>query len=109
MALKLTKNKPAEANVTTENKTKGQITSATTEPIDTSELSKGATLQTLTPWADIGFALSYTHNLGDYKSTRVEVSLSLPCPVDELEDGYAKAKEFVEGKLQPIVDELVSN
>ena len=109
MALKLNKPKPAEATVTTENKTKGEMTSSTSEGIDTSDLQPGAALATLKPVADIGFGLSYTHNLGDFKSTRVEISLSLPVPLDELEEGYAKAKEWVEAKLQPIVDELVSN
>ena len=66
-------------------------------------------VSTLEPYADVGFALSYTHNLGDFKSTRVEVSLKLPILLSELEEGYTKAKEWVEGKLQPIVDELVSN
>ena len=106
MALKLNKPKPAEATVTTENKTKGEVTSSTSEGIDTTELQPGAVLKAM---ADIGFGLSYTHNLGDFKSTRVEISLSLPVPLDELEEGYAKAKEWVEAKLQPIVDELVSN
>ena len=108
MALKLSKPKPAEATLTTENKTKGQLTSQTSEGIDTTEL-QGAGLATLKAMADIGFGLSYTHNLGDYKSTRVEISLSLPVPLDELEEGYAKAKEWVEGKLQPIVDDLVTS
>ena len=108
MALKLNKPKPAEATVTTENKTKGETTSANSEGIDTSEL-QGTALTALKPMCDIGFGLSYTHNLGDFKSTRVEISLSLPVPLDELEEGYAKAKEWVEAKLQPIVDELVSN
>ena len=108
MALKLNKPKPPEATVTTETKTKGETTSANSEGIDTSEL-QGTALTALKPMCDIGFGLSYTHNLGDFKSTRVEISLSLPVPLDELEDGYAKAKEWVEAKLQPIVDELVSN
>ena len=70
MALKLNKPKPAEATVTTENKTKGEVTSSTSEGIDTTEL-QGTALSTLKPVADIGFGLSYTHNLGDFKSTRV--------------------------------------
>jgi hypothetical protein len=109
MVLKLSKSKPAEATQTTENKTKGQMTSSVTENLDTAGLPGQTSLMSISPMADIHFGLSYTHNLGDFKSTRVEVGVTLPTPLDDLEASYGKAKAWVEEKMQPIVSELIES
>jgi hypothetical protein len=52
---------------------------------------------------------SYTHNLGNYNSTRIGVSLSVPCAADEIDEVY----EFVEGwcntKMQAAVSGLTGS
>lgn len=41
-----------------------------------------------------------TYNLGNYESMRLDVSVTLPCRVQDVEDTYTRASEFVAEKLQ---------
>lgn len=38
-----------------------------------------------------------THNLGDFSSLRIDVSVTLPCLVEEVEETYDRASELVAG------------
>ncbi|AUR96015.1 hypothetical protein NVP1215B_097 [Vibrio phage 1.215.B._10N.222.54.F7] len=57
------------------------------------------------PVANVGFNCRMTKNLGDFNSLQVGVSLHLPCYVNEIDETYNLAKEFVESKLNETLDE----
>lgn len=56
--------------------------------------------------ANVSYTLGFTYNIGNYESVRVGVSVTLPCYVEELEQAYRKAREFVEMKLAEIDKEI---
>lgn len=60
------------------------------------------------PWANVGFQRSYTHNLGDYKSTSVKVSLNLPCLLPEIDDVFKVANSWVDERVDTLVQEIMS-
>lgn len=47
-----------------------------------------------------------TVNLGNYQSARVDVMLSIPCYVEEIDEIYPKAKEWVDSRLAKEYKEL---
>ena len=67
---------------------------------------EGATLQPVKPMCEVGYNSSYTHNLGNFKSVKIGVSLSIQCPPDEINDVYDFTKSWVDERLQKEVDEL---
>lgn len=58
------------------------------------------------PMLNVGLNASHTKNLGDYNSARISVSLNMPCELHELENTYAFVKDWVNGKMIEINDEL---
>lgn len=95
--------KQAEATITTEHKHKGVQTGVeeTKEPVG--EVQTGPAGQ---PWCEITVHASFSKNLGDYNNTKVGVSLKMPCVPEEIEDAYTVTKEWVNGKLSEMMDEL---
>lgn len=61
---------------------------------------------TLEPLCEVGMEASYTHNLGNFQSARVQVSLKVPCLHKEIDSAYAYAKEWVDAKIGEMKDEL---
>ena len=103
MALKISSKKPGTATVTKEIKDKGTVVSEDQEQ----EQVEGVTAATsIEPMCEVGMEMSYTHNLGNYQSARVQVSLKVPCAHAEIDEAYDYAKSWVEGKLNTLVDEL---
>ncbi|UVN14086.1 hypothetical protein FBPa45_0084 [Pseudomonas phage vB_PaeS_FBPa45] len=49
--------------------------------------------------AFIRVGVGQTYNMGDFNSLRLEVSVTLPCQVDRLEDTYREASDFCNEKL----------
>lgn len=41
-----------------------------------------------------------TYNLGNFESMRLDVSVTLPCLIEDIEETYTRASEFVAEKLQ---------
>jgi hypothetical protein len=103
MALKLTK-KPATATVTKEAKSKGTTVSEETTQQEVPEFA----VETEKPeqLCEVGVDMSYTHNLGNYQSARVAVSLKVPCKHAEIDGVFDYAKGWVENKLESLVGEL---
>lgn len=48
---------------------------------------------------EVGLEASYTHNLGDYKSARVGVSLMIPCKHGEIDKVYDYAEKWVDKRM----------
>lgn len=55
---------------------------------------------------NVGVSGGFTYNLGDFNSTKIQVSLNIPCPHDEIDQAFEFAKEWVEERVQDYYDEL---
>jgi hypothetical protein len=49
--------------------------------------------------AFVRVAVGQTYNLTNFESLRLDVSVTLPCRVEDVEDTYLRASEFVAEKL----------
>ena len=49
---------------------------------------------------------SYTHNLGDYKSCRVGVQLSIPCRHAEINDTFTYSENWVNERLSGMMKDI---
>lgn len=60
--------------------------------------------------AKVCYSVGYTHNLGNYESVKVHVSLTMPCEpeAEAIEDAYIFCDDWVSKKLEAIKDELTS-
>ena len=58
------------------------------------------------PMAEVGAGVRMTVNLGNFESVQVEVSVTLPCYVEELTECYKAAKHFVDGHLNREVKDI---
>lgn len=58
--------------------------------------------------ATISVKAGATVNLGNYESARVDVMLTMPCYIEEIDDIYPKVKEWVDAKLAEEYQELKS-
>lgn len=105
MALKLTK-KAGIATMTKQMKDHGQVISDETQEEKVDTPANNAPSQD--PWCEVGVDMSYTHNLGNYQSAKVGVSLRLPAQVAEIDQVFDYAKEWVDTKLQGMIEELQS-
>lgn len=59
-----------------------------------------------TPPCNVGHSLTYTKNLGNYESLKVEVRISMPCKVEEIDQVFAIEKNWVDTKLAELVAEV---
>lgn len=110
MTLKLTK-KPAStptATVTTSIKGKGE-TVAENMKQESPDLELPANTNPAdTPWCQVGFSAGYTHNLGNYQSARVDVSLVIPCKHGEIDKVFEVGKKWVNDRVEALVGELTA-
>lgn len=55
--------------------------------------------------ATVEVGLGATVNMGDYNSTRIDVRLTLPCPVDKVNEAYEVALKWADEKMQEMMPE----
>lgn len=58
------------------------------------------------PPCNVGMTAAMTINLGDYNSAKVQVSLHVPCKHEEIDETFDFAKEWVETKVNTLVEEI---
>lgn len=58
--------------------------------------------------AYVTFACSTTKNMGNYESLRMEVRVSLPCYIEEIDEMYNTAKDWVDTRLDKELSELTA-
>ena len=58
------------------------------------------------PFCEVGVEASYTHNLGDYKSARIGVSLKIPCLLGDVDEAFVFADKWVENRMKKMTDEM---
>lgn len=102
MALKI-KSKPATATVSKQVSDKKTVISEDTAQ---EEVETPASPSPTEQQCEVGVEMSYTHNLGNYQSARVQVSLKVPCVHAEIDEVYDYAKGWVETRLEGLVEEL---
>lgn len=102
MALKI-KSKPATATVSKQVSDKKTVISEDTKQ---EEVETPADPAPTEQQCEVGVEMSYTHNLGNYQSARVQVSLKVPCVHAEIDEVYDYAKGWVETRLEGLVEEL---
>ncbi len=108
MAIKFAKKAPPEATVTKEVKESGKTiaeTSKTEKVADAPGVDEVQDLQEQ-PWCEVGVQSSYTHNLGNYQSVKIGVSIMIPCKPPEIDEVYDFCKNFVDNKLSKEVADL---
>ncbi len=104
------KTKGAKATVTKQQKNKGDVIVEDTVEQDVALPEEfSANEGTSGPFCEVGVDASYTHNLGNYQSARVGVSLRVPCIHTEVDDMFDYAKEWVNAKMESMIEELPSS
>ena len=58
------------------------------------------------PMAEVGFSAGMTLSTGPYESARVDVSIKVPCPVEEIDQVYSFANDWVDTRLGEIVAQI---
>lgn len=106
MPLKIKSNKDTKpkATVTTEHKQSGQVIAEDTQEEDV-ELGTPKNL-TSAAWCTVGVEGSFTKNMGNYESARIGVSLSVPCPHEEIDAVYDMAEAWVNDRIEKMMEEL---
>lgn len=109
MPLKLKKPQQAAAQTNVQEKHKSQVISEKSgeEKVDVpaEAVAKEATSE---PWCEVGVEASYTMNLGDFNSTRLQVSLKVPCQHGEIDQVFEFGKDWVDQKMQSMIEEVES-
>jgi len=105
MPIKMSK-KNGQATTTKEHKASGKVIASDTETETVaSPENSGAEADR---WAEVGVEASYTHNMGNYESCRVGVVLKIPCAVDEINEVFEYASEWIDEKMQKLNAEISS-
>lgn len=106
MALKIAK-KPATATISKQVKDKGTVISEDVKE-ETVEIptEDGPSSD---PFCEVGVDMSYTHNLGNYQSAKVGVSIKVPCRHGEIDEVFDYSKTWVNSKMETMIDELSSS
>ena len=85
--------KQGKARVSTTDKKSGEIISEQhAEFVEDEVISSN-------PLANVGMSIKKTTNLGNFESVSVEVSLRVPCEVDEVDDAFEQVESWIEEKL----------
>ncbi|MBY0560034.1 hypothetical protein [Hyphomicrobium sp.] len=107
MALKFKKPAPVEAHTTVTTSQKGVQVAEETN-VEQVEIPPAAAANTGSdkPFCEVGFDASYTMNLGDYNSTRIGVSLKIPCLHPEIDEVFEYGKGWVNSKMETLISEI---
>lgn len=108
MVVSLKSKPPASATVSKAVSNKGVVLSevVNTETGKIPDFNNPATKPVVGPFCEVGFEGSYTHNLGDFKSCKVGISLKIPCQHSELDKVFDYAEEWVDKRLTAMRTEL---
>jgi hypothetical protein len=58
------------------------------------------------PTANVGVSAGFTRNTGNYCSVRVQISLNLPCYIEEIDAVCDFAQEWVDRRLDSVEDSV---
>ena len=120
MAVTIKTKKKGTASVDVQTKAKGQVLTEThvAADVEAPEFGTGQTgtdgamvmaaeaLKPIAPYCEVGFEASYTHNMTNYESARVNVSIKIPCLHVEVDEAFEYAKSWVDEKLNAVNAEI---
>ncbi len=111
MGIKFQKKAPPEAEVTKVMKESGKTVAETskTEKVEDAPGVGDMTDTEVQPWCQVGVQSSYTHNLGNYQSVKIGVSIMIPCKPPEINEVYQFCKDFVDDRLTKEIADLEAN
>ena len=98
------------AKSVTDGKTKNVMSERTTQQTVEMPTQAGMALVTeLKPFAEVNYSAGFTKGLPNYSAARVDISLKLPCDVDNIDEtlrvrrglGLGPAAEAVRGAVKP--------
>jgi hypothetical protein len=101
--------KPATAGTSIKNPEGTEVTSQLSPKVPEKVAPKTAAETPAIPeeeYVRVGLEASYTHNLGDYKSSRGGCWIEVPCAITEIEPVYGWAKSWIEDKMGEIINEM---
>jgi hypothetical protein len=58
--------------------------------------------------AEVGVTLGGTYNMGNFNMARVQVNITVPCPVGQVEEAYQFCQSFAESKVAQYHQQLFS-
>lgn len=108
MPLKIKKSQP-KSTVSKQNSSQGKIISEeqTQETLNVpSEVSPSQNDPVKSTPCTVRFEAGYTHNLGDFNSTKVLVGIEIPCEHAEINEVYDFGKDWVNERLTSLVEEI---
>jgi len=108
MGLKLTKKTATATEGVTVSDKKNVISEETNETSVALPPEAAAANGEEGPYCEVGFEASFTHNLGNYQSARVAVSLKVPCLHGELDQIFEFAEDWVNKKMEKINSEVAN-
>jgi len=62
--------------------------------------------QALEPFCEVGVEASFTKNLGNFQSARLQVSLKMPAKASELDETFVFSRDWVNSKLESMITDL---
>lgn len=61
------------------------------------------------PEAKVEFQCGLTKNLGNYESLKFHVGITIPCSLEDANEAYTQAKQWVDAKVNEINEEIAAS
>jgi hypothetical protein len=58
------------------------------------------------PPCNVGVSVGFTRNMGNYESMKFQVSINIPCAMEDVDEAYIAGKEWVEERVNKINDDF---
>ena len=96
-----------KAKVVTDTKTGNIISQAQDTELVPIPMQEGmAMLGSVMQLAEVSYAAGFTKGMPNYSSLRVDIGIKVPCPVEDVDETYAFADEWVSKRLKAEHDEV---
>lgn len=76
-----------------------------TKLVDEVETTPMPLSKTRRPMARVGYASGTTINLGNYESVRLDVSISIPCEIEDIDEAFDTCVQFVGEKSTQLLED----
>ena len=86
-------------------KDRGIVQPSSSDPAETEKIEVQTSAPDV-PLAHVEYASQMTLNLGNFESVQCRVGVTLPTPLEELNDAYQAAQQFVENRLTREMDQI---
>ncbi len=59
--------------------------------------------------ASVGFKLGHTKDLGNFESLRVDISVHVPCDIDDVDEAFEASEQWVTDRMNETFDKLTED